>query len=36
MQLGEKGLLGAGASLRSEPDRLTVGDATRLTRGILI
>ena len=36
MQLGEEGLLGAGASLRSAPDRLTVGDATRLTRRILI
>ncbi len=36
LQLDEEGLLGAGAALRSEPARLTVGNATRLGRRTLI
>jgi phage tail-like protein len=36
LRLGETGLLGAGASLRNEPARLTAGDATRLGPGITL
>lgn len=36
LRLGASGLLGAGASLRDEPARLTAGDTTRLGRGITL
>jgi phage tail-like protein len=36
MRLGEEGLLGAGASLRDEPARITLSDSTHLRRGMTL